>query len=66
MTDEERRRIEAEARTDAEWENRVKALEGDVKSIKAALIWGTRAIWGAAVYLLMKLFDFLANGGSLK
>jgi hypothetical protein len=66
MTDDERRRIEAEARTDAEWENRVKTLETDVKSIKAALIWGTRAIWGGAAYLLMKLFDFLANGGSFK
>ena len=65
VTDEERDRIAKEAKDDARWEGRVEALEAELKSIKGALLWATRAIWGGAVYLIVKLFDFLANGGSL-
>jgi hypothetical protein len=66
MTPDERKQVAEDARMDARWESRVEALETEVKSIKSALVWATRAIWGGAVYLVMKLFDFLANGGSLR
>jgi hypothetical protein len=66
VTDEERRRIEAEARLDAKWEARLESVEKRLEEIGAALTWGVRAIWGVAVYLAVKLFEFIANGGSLK
>jgi hypothetical protein len=62
VTDEERRRIER----DADLDNRVKNLEGDLDELKRGLAWGMRAIWGGVAYLLMQLWTFLSQGGSLK
>jgi len=66
MTDEERKRIAEEARAESRWQARVENLEVDMKSVKGTLVWGARAIWGAVAYLGMKLFEFLAGGGTLR
>jgi hypothetical protein len=62
MTPEERKAVADEAR----WEARVENLEVEVRTIKGSMIWFTRAIWGGVAYLGMKLFDFLASGGTLR
>ena len=66
MTDEERRRIEAEARLDAKWEARLENVEKRLEEIGAVLTWGVRAIWGVAVYLAVKLMEFIMGGGVIK
>jgi hypothetical protein len=66
VTDEERRRIEAEARLDAKWEARLGSVEKRLEEIGAALTWGVRAIWGGAVYLAVKLMEFIMGGGVIK
>lgn len=66
MTDEERRRIADEVRHDADLANRVKNLESGMAEIKTGLVWGMRAIWGGAAYLLMQLWTYISQGGSLK
>lgn len=65
MTDEERRRIAEEVHREADIVNRVKNLEARIAEMQAGLVWGIRAIWGGAVYLLVQLWDFIASGGTL-
>lgn len=65
MTDEERRRIAEEVHREADIVNRVKNLEAKIAEMQAGLVWGIRAIWGGAVYLLVQLWNFIASGGTL-
>lgn len=58
MTDEERARIEKEARDDARWESRVEALESSVRRLwigvgAAAMLIGT-SIWDGLKAVLFK------------
>lgn len=66
MTDEERDRIEKRAREEAGMANRLDNLEKEVANLRNGLIWGIRAIWGGVAYLLMQLWTFLSQGGTLK
>ena len=66
MTDDERARIAAEAKADANLTHRLTTLESDVSGIKSTMTWGIRAIWAAAVYLATQLWDFIASGGAIK
>ena len=66
MTDAERERIRKESREEAEMENRVRNLEDNMKVIHGERAWVLRAIWGGAVYLALKVWEFVAGGGVLK
>lgn len=66
MTDEDRERIRQEARDEAKLHSRVSDLEKRFDGMAATLSWGVRAIWGVAVYLAIKLVDFIAGGGVIK
>lgn len=66
MTDDERARIAAEARSEANLENRLKNLEGELTKMQAVITWGIRTIWAAAGYLALQLWNFITVGGSLK
>jgi len=66
MTDDERARIAAEARSEANLENRLNNLEGELAKMQAVITWGIRTIWAAAGYLALQLWNFITVGGSLK
>lgn len=66
MTEEERRRIEAEQYSRARTENRIQNLESALKDLSKQVVWGVRAVWGGIAYLAFRLIEFVLNGGSLK
>jgi hypothetical protein len=66
MTDDERARIAADARSEANLENRLKNLEGELGKMQAVITWGVRTIWAAAGYLALQLWNFISSGGALK
>ncbi len=66
MTDEERERIRREASEEARLHSRVGDLEKRIEGMASTLSWGVRAIWGVAIYLAAKVFDFIAGGGVIK
>lgn len=66
MTDDERDKIERDANNRADVLNRIKNLEKDTSDLRGMVVWVVRAIWGGAAYLVMELFKFLSQGGSLK
>ena len=67
MTDEERRKIEADATAkafkDANLEHRLKAVEDGFDEIRSAFKWFLRAIYGAIVYVLTQIAQWLFSGG---
>lgn len=66
MTEDEKDRIARKAREEAGLENRVKNLEDEIGELRTGITWGIRAIWGGVAYLLMQLWTFISQGGSLK
>jgi len=66
MTDEERRRIEAERDDRADTKNRLGNLERSLETIGEQVKWGVRAVWGGVAYLAFRLVEYILNGGSIK
>lgn len=65
-SDDERERIKAEARADADLHNRVSALENKVKEHDSKFEWFMRVSWTGIAYLGAKFAEFILGGGSLK
>jgi hypothetical protein len=66
MNDDERRRIAEEVHKEADLTNRVKNLEAGMSEMKSGLVWGMRAIWGGVAYLLIQIWTYVSQGGTLK
>jgi len=55
MEEDDRNRIEARATLDAETKSRLTILEKKME-------WGTKAIWGAVIWLGMQVIEYLKTG----
>ena len=77
MTEEEKERIRKEATGEAQMANRIYNLERDISSIQKKMVeegeerkverrFFFGAVWSALAFFAMRIFEFIAAGGTMK